>query len=174
MIGQDIRFIKTGKPNFRVRGIHFFASTGFVFSYIILLLIVIIVILYFRSRFKNMADVEGSRFRKANAISRKRLALAQKFLESSGRDEFLEALTKALWGYVSDKFNIDFSNLNRDNVRDLLVNRGVDEETIKNFIETIDNAEFVRFAPGTGDVDLHQLLIRSEQVIVSIEKTYRR
>ncbi len=174
VIGQDIRFIKTGKPNFKIRGDHYFASTGFIFSYIILILIFIIAILYFRSRFKNLADVEGSRFRKANTISRKRLALARKFLELSGRDEFLEALTKALWGYVSDKFNIDFSNLNRDNIRDLLLNRGVDEETIKNFIETIDHAEFLRFAPGTLEGDLHQLLTHSEQVIVSIEKTYRR
>jgi hypothetical protein len=174
VIGQDIRFIKTGKPNFKVRGDHFFASTGFIFSYIILLLLFIAVILYFRSRFKNLADVEGSRFRKANAISRKRLAIARKFLESSSRDEFLEALTKALWGYVSDKFNIDFSNLNRDNIRDLLMNRGVDEGTITDFIETIDNAEFLRFAPGTREGDLHQLLTRSEQVIISIEKSYRR
>jgi hypothetical protein len=174
VIGQDIRFIKTGKPNFKISGGHYFASTGFIFSYIILILIFIIAILYFRSRFKNLADVEGSRFRKANTISRKRLALARKFLELSGRDEFLEALTKALWGYVSDKFNIDFSNLNRDNIRDLLLNRGVDEKTIKNFIETIDQAEFLRFAPGTGEGDLHQLLTHSEQVIVSIEKTYRR
>ncbi|TSA39268.1 MAG: protein BatD [Porphyromonadaceae bacterium] len=174
VIGQDIRFIKTGKPNFKVRGDHFFASTGFIFNYIILSLIFIVIILYFRSRFKNLADVEGSRFRKANVISRKRLALARKFLESLSRDEFLEALTKALWGYVSDKFNINFSNLNRDNIRDLLVNRGVDAETIKNFIETIDHAEFLRFAPGTGEGDLHQLLTRSEQVIISIEKTYRR
>ena len=121
-----------------------------------------------------MADVQRNRFRKANAVSNKRLALARKFLESSGRDEFLEALTKALWGYLSDKFNIDPSNLSRDNIRELLLNRGVEEEIIHNFIETIDNAEFLRFAPGTGDGDLNHLLTRSEQVIVSIEKTYRR
>lgn len=174
VIGQDIRFIKTGKPVFKQKGVHFFASTGFIFSYIIAGLIFVIVIIYYRSRFKNMADVEGSRFRKANVISRKRLAIARKFLESSSRDEFLEALTKALWGYVSDKFNIEFSNLNRDNICDLLMNRGIDEKTITDFIETIDKAEFLRFAPGTGDGDLHQLLNGSEEVIVSIEKTYRR
>ena len=174
VIGKDIRFIKTGKANFQVKGGHFFASTGFIFSYIILLLAFIILILYFRSRFRNLSEVEGSRFRKANAISRKRLALARKFLESSSRDEFLEALTKALWGYMSDKFNIDFSNLNRDNIRELLTTRGIDEETIKLFTETIDQAEFLRFAPGTDEGDLHHLMSSSEQVIVNVEKNYRR
>lgn len=174
VIGQDIRFIKTGKQNFKIRDGHFFASAGFIFCYLIIFLIFISAFLFFRSRLKNLADVEGSRFRKANAISRKRLALARKFLESSNRDEFLEALTKALWGYMSDKFNIDFSNLNRDNIRDLLANRGVEDETIKKFIETIDHAEFLRFAPGIGEGDLNELLAGSEQVIVSIEKTYRR
>lgn len=174
VLGQDIRFIKTGKSIFNIRGEHFFASAGYIFSYIILFLIFVVIILYFRSRFKNLTDIEGSRFRKANAISRKRLAQARKFLESSSRDEFLEALTKALWGYVSDKFNIDFSDLNRDNIRELLLGRGVEEDTVKNFLEAIDQAEFLRFAPGTGEGDLNQLLTRSEHVIVGIEKTYRR
>ncbi len=174
VIGQDIRFIKTGKSNFKVHGDHFFASTGFIFSYIILSLIFVAAILFFRSRFRNQTDIEGSRFRKANAISRKRLALARKFLETASRDEFLEALARALWGYMSDKFNIDFSDLNRDNIRDLLEARGIDEETIRQFTETIDQAEFLRFAPATGEGDLQELLADSEKVIVNVEKNYRR
>ncbi|MDD4644839.1 MAG: hypothetical protein PHY99_02510, partial [Bacteroidales bacterium] len=66
------------------------------------------------------------------------------------------------------------SNRNRDNIRDLLIARGVEEITINDFIETIDHAEFLRFAPGLGEGDLNQLLMHSEQVIISIEKTYRR
>jgi len=174
VIGQDIRFIKTGKSVFKIRGEHFFSSTGFFFAYIILSLIFIAIILFYRWRFKNLDDVQGSRFRRANAISKKRLAQARDFLQSAGRDEFLGALSKALWGYISDKFNINFSNLNRENIRDLLLSRGVDEETISNLIQAIDQSEFLRFAPGTGEGDLQELLNRSEQVIVSIEKTYRR
>ena len=75
---------------------------------------------------------------------------------------------------MSDKFNIKFSDLNRENIRELLVQRGVDEDTINSFLETIGQAEYLRFAPGTGEGDLNELLSRSEQVIVSIEKTYRR
>ncbi len=174
VIGQDIRFIKSGKTAFKVRGTHFFGSGGFILSYIILILIFIATILYFRAQFRNLSDVEGNRFRKANAISRKRLALARKHLESSSRDEFLEALTKALWGYMSDKFNINFSNLNRDNIRELLAARGIDEETISLFNETIDQAEFLRFAPGSAEGDLQNLLAVSEQIIVNVEKNYRR
>jgi hypothetical protein len=174
VIGQDIRFIKTGKPSFKIKGEHFFASTGFIVSYVFLFMAFAAGILYFRLRFKNLADVEGSRYRKANAISRKRLALARKFLGSQSRDEFLESLTKALFGYVSDKFNIHHSDLNRDNIREILVNRGVENETINSFIGTVDQAEFLRFAPGTGEGDLSELLSQSEQVIVSIEKAYRR
>ncbi|MDD4644840.1 MAG: BatD family protein, partial [Bacteroidales bacterium] len=107
VIGQDIRFIKTGKAIFRTRGHYFFASTGYLFAIVFLILAFAGVIVYFRSRFKDQADVEGSRFRKANTISRKRLAQARKFLDSSNRDAFLEALTKALGGFVSDKLNIE-------------------------------------------------------------------
>ena len=174
VIGQDIRFIKTAKSNLREKGHHFFGSSGFIFLFIILLLLFISGFLYFNYRFRSMADVQGSRFRKASNVSRKRLAQARKHLESSGRDQFLEALTRALWGYIADKFNIEFSRLNRDNIREVLDSKGVEESVVSSFIETIDAAEFLRFAPGTGEGDLHELLARSEQVIDSLEKTYRR
>jgi hypothetical protein len=174
VIGQDIRFIKTSKTNLKLKGHNFYGSTGFIFVFVIVVLLFISIFLYFSYRFRNLADLQGSRFRKASLVSRKHLAMARKHLETSGRDEFLEALARALWGYIADKFNIEFSNLNRDNLRDVLESRGVDSKTIESFIETLDNAEFLRFAPGTGEGDLHELLARSEQVIDTIEKTYNR
>jgi hypothetical protein len=174
VIGQDIRFIKTGKINFRTKGEYFFGSSLFILLFLFIFLIFIAALLYFRSRFKNLADVQGSRFRKANVISRKRLTQARIFLEDSDRDKFLEALTHALWGYISDKFNIPLSDLKRDNIRDLLLSLNVEETTINNLIEAIDQSDYLRFAPGTGDADLHQLLNLSETVIIDIEKSYRR
>jgi hypothetical protein len=174
VIGQDIRFIKTSKTNLKLKGHNFYGSTGFIFVFVIVVLLFISIFLYFSYRFRNLADLQGSRFRKASLVSRKHLAMARKHLETSGRDEFLEALARALWGYIADKFNIEFSNLNRDNLRGVLESRGVDSKTIESFIETLDNAEFLRFAPGTGEGDLHELLARSEQVIDTIEKTYNR
>jgi hypothetical protein len=174
VIGQDIRFIKTGKITFRTRGEYFFGSTAFILIYIIISVLFIAALMYYRSRFKNLADVQGSRFRKASSVSRKRLSQARTFLEGSNRDKFLETLTQALWGYISDKFNIPLSDLKRDNIRDLLLSLRVEETTINNLIEAIDQSDYLRFAPGTGETDLHQLLTLSEKVIVDIEKSYRR
>jgi uncharacterized membrane protein len=174
VIGNDIRFIKTGKPAFRTRGVHFFGSAGFFMIYVILLLIFTLTILFFRARFRNQADVEGSRYRRAISVSRKRLASARKALENSNQEEFLEALTRALWGYISDKFNLDASGLKRDSIRQLLLSRGVDEQIIRDFIDAIDRAEFMRFAPSAAGEGLQDLLTQSENMIISIEKTYRR
>ncbi len=174
IIGQDIRFIKTGKSALRKISHPFFGSTGFWFSYLAIFLLFILLASYLRNKFKNQGDIEGMRFRKAIAVSRKQLAAARHHLAANQSDRFLEALLKGLWGYIGNKFNLNLSELNRDNITDSLVSKGVEQETITGLIETIDSAEYLRYAPPAGDADFQALLQKAEEFIVLIEKSYRR
>ena len=174
IIGQDIRFIKTGKSALRKISHPFFGSTGFWFSYLAIFLLFILLASYLRNKFKNQGDVEGMRFRKAIAVSRKQLAAARHHLAANQSDLFLEALLRSLWGYIGNKFNLNLSELNRDSITDSLGSKGVEQETITGLIETIDSAEYLRYAPPIGDADFQALLHKAEEFIVLIEKSYRR
>lgn len=174
VIGQDIRFIKTGTGKLKSTGRQFFGSAGFYFSYVLIILLVLFALGYFNYQFKNQNDTEGTRYRKAIAVSRKQLGKARMSLESGKHEQFLEALLKGLWGYLSDKFNLELSVLNRDNVTELLVSKGVAESIIHDLISTLDSAEYLRYAPPSGEADFRTLLAQSENIIVQLEKLYRR
>jgi hypothetical protein len=81
----------------------------------------------------------------------KRLKFAGKLLAANKKDEFYDEVLKALWGYTSDKLTIPVSKLSKDNVEDNMRNYGVSEDLIKDFLDTLNECEFARFAPNGGE-----------------------
>jgi len=174
VIGQDIRFIKSDNTKFSKASRYFFGSAGFWLALISIFLISALVLFYFWNQFRNQTDIEGSRFRKAIAVSRKQLEKARVSLETGHSEVFLEALTRGLFGYISNKFNLGQIDLNRDNIKILLAQKGLEETIISGLMKTIDSVEFLRYAPPSGEADFRSLLAEAEDIIVRIEKTYRR
>jgi hypothetical protein len=174
VIGEDIRFIKTSRPDIKPKKLLFFRSGGYFFSFIISFLAFALAILILWFRFKNLADKEGVRYRKANALSRKHFQRARNSLTGKSDDDFLEALLKGLWGYLSDKMNMDVSGLSRDNIRDKLLTHGIDEPTLQDLNLLLESAEFLRYAPGTKEGDYQKLLEDAVNLVNKIDKTYKR
>ena len=174
VIGQDIRFIKTGIKGFQKVGNGFFGTAIFWFLLILVVLIALLFLGYLRYRFKNMDDREGFRFRKAIAVARKHLAASKSSLEAGKPDLFLEALLKGLWGYLGDKFNLQQSELTREAIEIHLDSQDSDKEITRSLIKVLDTAEYLRYAPGTGNADFKSLLDETEQIIIRIEKSFRR
>ncbi len=86
--------------------------------------------------------------RKANKIARERLKKAEKLKKADDEKAFYDEIAQALWGYIADKFNIKKSNLSIDKVRESLQAKNVAVEVIDSFINTLNNIDFARFAPG--------------------------
>ena len=60
---------------------------------------------------------------------------------------FYEDLFKGLYGYLSDKLNILYSDLNRDTITKILNDKSVSNELINKLLETLDLCEMARYAP---------------------------
>lgn len=136
-----------------------------------LVTIVLAILIYrlLRRRYAERADVVGYAEKRANAIAIKRLTKAQKYLETQQREAFLEEVLNALWGYLGDKLRLPISALSRDNVRQHLVERGIEEVTIQQLTSVIDEVEFARFAPSAGTTSLETLYEHAVQTITAIE-----
>jgi len=63
--------------------------------------------------------------RKAQKIARSRLTLAQKMKKQGNDRAFYDEIAQALWGYISDKFNLQKANLSMDSVKELLEQKQV-------------------------------------------------
>jgi hypothetical protein len=94
--------------------------------------------------------VAKMRNKKANKVANKRLKYAGKLLAENKKEEFYDEVLKALWGYTSDKLSIPVSQLSKDNVEENMRNYGVNDDLIKEFITTLNECEFARYAPN-GD-----------------------
>ena len=94
---------------------------------------------------------------KPRKMAKQRLAKAKKLLQEKKQDEFYSEVSRALWGYVSDRFGIPLSELNRENVTSALRSRSVSPETITSIASTMDQCEFARFAPAADSLQMEHV-----------------
>ena len=93
-------------------------------------------------------DIAGTRLRRATKEARRRLKNAEKHLRSGDDNKFYEEIYKAIWGCLSDKFNINLAQLSSDTVRQNLEEKQVAEEQKTQILQTLEDVDFARFAPG--------------------------
>jgi len=62
------------------------------------------------------------------------------------------------------------ANLSMETVEETLQRKEVKEETIKQFIETLNNCEFARFAPGDSHAAMENIYNEALKIIMLMEK----
>lgn len=168
-IGSDIHYIKTNVPRFTTIGTYFFGSTTFYILLIAPVILFILFIILLKKELKKRSNIALMRNRKATKVAQKRMKKAQQFLKENKKNEFYIEVSQALWGYLSDKFSIPMSNLSMETVSDSLKKKEVKEETIAQFIETLNNCEFARFAPGGSASTMENIYNEAVNIISLIE-----
>jgi len=108
--------------------------------------------------------------KKANKVARKRLKRASVLLSANKKEEFYVEISQVLWGYMSDKFHIPLAQLSMDTVAMRLKEKQLSDEAIQDFVATLDQCEYARFAPGDSSQLMHHLYDLSHQFITKIEK----
>ena len=136
MLGEDIRYIKTGNSALKAKGVQYFASTAYWLSFLIPFILFVIGMILNRRRIKANADLVRVKSKAASKMAQKRLKAAAVAMKSGNSELFYQEVLKALWGYVSFKEH--------------LTKRGASAELIQNFIDVLDHCEYARYAPGSN------------------------
>lgn len=168
-LADDIRFIFTGKPNLSDSGAFFVGSVLFWVLLALMILGASAVFFAFRKVAAMRADVAGTKNRRAAKMARKRLAQAGEYLDKNLYTAFYEELHKALIGFVSDKLNMDMSEISKDNIASALADGGVAEEQTKAFTDLLDACEFARYSPDGGNEAMRSHYDAALKVISSID-----
>ncbi|MBS1625907.1 MAG: protein BatD [Bacteroidetes bacterium] len=148
---SDIRFIKTKAELVREQK-PFFGSVGF-FGLVGTPFFAFIGLLFVRRRTEDLAaDIVGAKRRRATRLARKRLSTADKHLVKGNKEAFYDEVSRAIWGYLGDKLNIDQSQLSKDNVEGKLLAKNVKADTIAKLKNLIHTCELALYSPvGAGD-----------------------
>ncbi len=174
LLAKDIRHIKLGNVRQYMAGDYFFGSTFYWVVIALLLGIFVSLFVIFRQRAIANADLVGARAGKANKVATKRLKKASKLMADGKSGEFFDEVLRALWGYVGDKLNIPVTQLSRENIRERLISRSVDDEIVGLFLEALDECEFQRYAPGDPQGNMQKVYKSAMRAIEKIEGTIKK
>lgn len=173
VLGKDIRYIKTGKTTLTQKDDYFFGSMACYLWYVIPFALFVIYLIIYRKQALENANIAKVRTKKANKVATKRMKNAGKLLAEKNMSAFYDEVLKALWGYISDKLNIPVSQLSKDNIEEELVRYGVSEELIKAFIDTLNECEFARYAPGNQNEAMDKVYASAIDVISKMENSIK-
>ena len=167
IIGKDIRFIKIDEPELKRKESGFYRSTLFyALSTLPLVGMGASIFLFGFFRTQN-SDLNALKSKRAGGIAKKHLAKATKLLNGEN-EPFYDAISLALFGYISDKLVIPFSELNREKIEETLQSKKVSSDTKEKLKKALDECEMVRFAPGIIR-GKEEMLSASKQIIEELE-----
>ncbi len=169
---DGVRDIKTifGTTTFRTTS-NFFGSILF---WILLALPFIGLLIALLIKQKRLADAKRDptlvKISQADKVALQRLAKAEIHLNAGKQRAFYDEISKALWGYVSDKLVINRAELSKENIRSKLLENRVETSQIDQFIEILNNCELAVFAGIGGDeAAMKKAYNQAKAVITAIE-----
>ena len=170
-LGTDIRYIHTAELTpiaaASSRLIQF-GSWLFWLCYAAPSLFAALLFIIFRKKIKENADVTRLRYKKANKVAQRRLKVAEQLLKQNKKDAFFEEIERAAWTYLSDRLSIPTAQLNKENIAQILSNKGVSDMIIKEMMHVLSTAEFARYAP-TSDHAMQEVYEDTIKIINQLE-----
>ncbi|GAK96002.1 BatD protein [Nonlabens tegetincola] len=160
-------FIKTDTELTSQNEEQFFGSTKYWITLGGIFLLLPLFLIVKKRKESRAADVVGNRLRNANKLSKKYLSTARKNL--GNHEEFYVALEKSLHNYLKSKLSISTSEMTKNNVGQLLLDRGATDQTKQEFIKLLESCEFARYTPSTP-ASMREDYEKASQVLNLIDK----
>ena len=166
-MNESIRYIETQSDIFAKRPTlygtkkywAFLASPGILFFLFILLY-------NYKKRNSNPEKIAQ---KKAGRNLEKKFSLAGTLLSNQQIDEFYEELYTAWLQYISIKFKLPVSKLNKESIKNVCVKYQISEQDISSLENILDQCEKAKYAPLDVE-DSKAVLQESKIIIQKIEK----
>ena len=171
-LDRDIRYIAT-EARLHPTGEMFILSPLYWLIVVVAVALFIATYIILRRRIRENRNIVARRMKRADKVAVQRLRLAERYMAESNRHAFYEELLRAMWGYISDKFNIPVSNLTKETIREELYRRQVSTADAEQFCQIISRADEAQYAPST-DGDMNEIYGDAIEVISKIEDVVKR
>jgi hypothetical protein len=164
---ESFRFIKL-KPNLEPIVKKEFWNSKLFYALLTSPMFLLIAFVLLMQRNQRIAgDVEGSRLRVANRLSKKYLGEAKKNLKN--KTLFYDALERALYNYLKARLKIKADDFSKDKIAEILSDKKLAGAEIQSFIALLENCEVARYSPAT-DAKMQQDFDQALSVISNIDK----
>ena len=172
LLGEDIRFIKLGKSNLRAEVAPFILSQCYWLTILLLVVVAIIAYCIVRKYLRDRSNVVLVKGKRANKMAVKRFRIAEKYKRKQDRRAFYEEMLRAMWGYLSDRFNIPVADLTRESVHQILSTRGAAAEA-ESIIAVIARCEEAQYSPA-ATAAMEEIYEEGVDAVSKIESTIKK
>jgi len=175
LLGEDIRFLKLSPGSFR-RAEEYTVFNGWIVGGFVFPPLMFLAAFAFRKRKeKLLGNAPLVRSKQAGKEASRRFKTAEKLLGRGNTESYHGEISKALFGYLVDKFGIPRADLTLDVALERLKTNGVPDEVANQLRVCVERAEFARFAPGSDSGDARKdLMDNAKDVLRNVEKALNR
>ena len=145
----------------------FFNSNLFWFLLLGPFLLIPFIMFVVKRRTTRALDVTGNKIRKTNRLARKYLSNAKKSLGQ--KEQFYNALERALHNYLKSKLRLETSEFNKEKIEELLGNKNINSAALEGFISLLTSCELARYTP-LSTVDMQNDYKKAAGVINDLDK----
>jgi hypothetical protein len=172
-IGSDIRYLINKPFSLKQKGYFFFNSLLYYILLLIPLVAFIVFVVIRRKQLKLKSNVSLLKLKRATKVALKRLKTAEAFLRQNNRENFYIEISKALWGYIGDKFSMPLSTISIESVIEKLQSGNINEEVINSLNKVLNDCEYARFAPADETVKMEVIYKEAVEIISKIEQNLK-
>lgn len=147
VLGTDIRYIRTGPSSLRAKDQLLFGSWRWWAGMTTPALAFALLLVWRNRRDKQQADVVGTRRKGADRVARERLKEAAQALQRNEPMPFYTALSKALQGYLADKFGLGLTEISIQRLRQSFGDTEDADAMANEYVALISTCDMARFAP---------------------------
>ena len=172
LLGSDIRFIKLTRPNLHTVTAPLVLSP--LYFVIVVAMALLAVMLYFviGKRIRDSHNTVLVKGRRANKVAVQRFRTAERYMREQNRHAFYEEMLRALWGYISDRFNIPVADLTKESIREELTRRGAAEQA-KAITAIISQCEEAQYSP-VDSATMNEIYGRGIDIVSKIESIVKK
>ena len=163
----QFKFIKLKSDLTSMNQSDFYGSTLFYLLACLPFLCIPVIVLFKKKKEAIDGDVAGNKIKLSNKLAKKYLSEAQK--EIGNKEPFYIALEKAMHNFLKAKINIETSEMSKEKISEILLERKANPESISAFINLTENCEFARYAPSTSTA-IQQDYEKAVAIISELEK----
>ena len=167
LLDSDINYIHAvGK----LRSLHSKEQNGWVFWAALAVILAggFAAVALIRCHRESEADVAGMKMKRATRLAQKRLRRASDLLSTGATEQFYEEIYKAIWGCLSDKYNIPLSQLNRETVSANLQQKQVQATQQTAIMQVLQDVDMARFAPGDARAQMQRIYDEALHMIAEL------
>lgn len=139
-----------------------------------LILAAIPVLFLYKLKLRKEANIDPKLIQAQNAekVAIAKLSTAQSHMEAGAARPFYEEIQNGVFGYLSDRLEVPYSQMNKNDIQNILLDKSVPAELTDRVSTILQKAEMSLFA-GAGNVGMQESYDSAKELILGLEKHFK-